>query len=173
VDTLVHQAGLPQPSLAHDGYHLAMTGTRTLQSLAEGAQLRVPADKACQPPGCAGLEAAPERTGPHQLIDLHRLRQALDRDGTQGLHPDQALDQPQGRGREQDTARRGQLFHAGREVHRLPDGRVVHVQVVADGPHHLAGIEPNPEVHSQAVRASHLVTVAAGVSPVQTSILPS
>jgi hypothetical protein len=36
------------------------------------------------------------------------------------------------------------------------------VQVVIDAPHHhLAGVEPHPNVHGQAMRASHPVTVAA------------
>ncbi len=74
----------------------------------------------------------------------------------------EALHQPEGRGRQQDTARCGQLFHARRQVHRLPDGGVVHMEIVTDGPHHhFAGIEPHPEVHGQPLRAPHLVTVAA------------
>ena len=45
-------------------------------------------------------------------------------------------------------ARRGQLLHARRQVRRLAHRRVVHVQVVADRPHHhLPGVEPDPDVH--------------------------
>ena len=36
------------------------------------------------------------------------------------------------------------------------------MQVIADGlHHHLAGVQPHPEVHSQALRAPQFVTVAA------------
>ena len=45
---------------------------------------------------------------------------------------------------------------------RLPDGRVIHVQVVANGPHHhLAGVEPHPKLNGQAMHALHLLPVAA------------
>ena len=97
-------------------------------------------------------------TGTDQLEHLHRLRQPLHRNRPQRVDLHQALDQPQGRGRQQDTARHGHLLHARRQMGRLPDRRVVHVQVVADRPHHhLAGVEPDPDVHSQAMRAPHLV----------------
>ena len=47
-------------------------------------------------------------------------------------------------------------------MRRLPDGRVVHVQVVADGPHdHVAGVEPDAALHRQSVRPAHLLAVAA------------
>jgi hypothetical protein len=47
-------------------------------------------------------------------------------------------------------------------VRGLADRRVVHVQVVADGPHHhFAGVEPHARLHLQAVGAAHLFSVAA------------
>jgi hypothetical protein len=77
------------------------------------------------------------------------------------VHPDQALHETEGRWRQKDTAGTGQLFHARCQVHRLSNRRVVHVQVIVDAAHHhLAGIEPHPEVHRQAMRAPYLVTIA-------------
>ena len=162
VDELIEQARLPHPGLADHGHHLAVTRRGTRQCLPEGRQLLLPPHKAGEAAPHRRLQAPPERADPHQLSDLDGFHQTLDRNGAQGVHLDQALHQAQGRGRQQDTARRGELFHARRQVHRLPDGRVVHVQVVIDAPHHhLAGVEPHPKVHGQAMRAPHLVTVAA------------
>ena len=57
---------------------------------------------------------------------------------------------------------RGELLHARRQVRGLAHRRVVHVQVVANGPHHhLAGVEPDADLQRQAVRAAHLLGVAA------------
>ena len=58
-----------------------------------------------------------------------------------------------------------QLLHAGRQVRGLAHGRVVHVQVVADGPHHhLPGVEPDADLHLDAMRAAHLLG-CSGASP--------
>ena len=86
----------------------------------------------------------------------------LDRDGSQRLHPHQALDQPQGRGRQANRPGRGQLLHARRQMRRLPHRRVVHVQVVANGAdHHFPGVEPHPDAHLDAVGAAHRFRVLA------------
>ena len=43
----------------------------------------------------------------------------------------------------------------------LADGRVVHVEIVANGPYnHLAGIQSDPDLHLDAMLAAHLLTVA-------------
>ena len=47
-----------------------------------------------------------------------------------------------------------QLFHAGGEVAGLADGRVVHVQVVADrADDHLARVEAHADLDGHALRA--------------------
>src|SRR5262245_51754059 len=44
----------------------------------------------------------------------------------------------------------------------LAHGGVVHVQVVADDPHHnFSRVEPHPRLHLQAVGAAHLLGIAA------------
>jgi anaerobic selenocysteine-containing dehydrogenase len=80
------------------------------------------AHKARQAPHHRCLQAPTDRTGADQLEHLYRLRQPLHRDRSQGVHLHQALDQPQSRGRQQDTARASQLFHARRQVYRLSNG---------------------------------------------------
>ena len=55
----------------------------------------------------------------------------------------------------------GELLHARRQMRGLADGRVVHVQVVANGPHHdLPGVEPDAHPQRQTVGAAHVVGIA-------------
>ena len=80
----------------------------------------------------------------------------------QGRDLDQPLGQPQRLRREANAPRRRELLHPGRQMRGLANGRVVHVQVVADGTHdHLARVETDTDLHLHAVRAAHLGTVAA------------
>src|SRR5206468_11383500 len=54
------------------------------------------------------------------------------------------------------------LFHARRQVGGLPHCRVVHVQVVADGPHHhLARVQADPDLDLDSVPAADVHSVAA------------
>ena len=107
------------------------------------------------------LEARRERGRHHDVEDLHRAGSPLT-GRAQGADPDQPLHEPQGRCGEQDGPRGGELFHACRQVGRLPDGRVIHVQVIADGAdHHLAGVESDADLHLHTMRAAHLRAVVA------------
>ena len=133
-----------------------------LQGLLQGRQLLLPSHEAGESPRRAGLQAPPDRTGPDQLKDLHGLRQPLDRKRPQGVDLHQPFGQPQGGGGQPDTARGGELLHARRQVRGLAHGGVVHVQVVANRPHHdFAGVEPHAHLHLQAVGAAHLLGIAA------------
>ena len=73
MDTLVHQAGLPHPGLAHDGHHLAVASAGLVERLAQGGEFRLAPHKAGEAPRGRGLEAAAQRAGPDQLEHLHRL----------------------------------------------------------------------------------------------------
>jgi hypothetical protein len=47
-------------------------------------------------------------------------------------------------------------------VRGLANGRVVHVQIVTNGPHHdLSGVEADADLHFDTMRAAHLLAVAA------------
>ena len=136
MDELIGQTRLAHAGLAHQRHHLAVPGCRLRQRLVQGLELVLPPDKARQPPGGCGLQAPPERTGPHQLKDLHGLDQPLHRHRPQRIHPHQPFHQPEGAGGQPDAPRRGHLFHTRRQDRGLPHGRIVHMQVVANGPHH-------------------------------------
>ena len=82
--------------------------------------------------------------------------------GPKGLTLDQSLCQPQGVGRQSNGPRGCELFHAGRQVRGLADGRVVHMEIVADGPYHdLAGVEADPNLHFDPMLAAHRLAVTA------------
>ena len=162
MDTLVHQARLPHPGFSHHGHDLAMARVGLVERLAQGGEFRLAPHKAGEAARSRSLEAAAQRAGPDQLAYLYRLSQPPDRDGSQRLHPHQALDQPQGRGRQANRPGRGQLLHARRQMRRLPHRRVVHVQVVANGAHHhFPRVEPHPDAHLNAVGAAHHFGVLA------------
>ena len=153
---------LPDPGLPDDRHHLAVPGPGLLQGLVQGREFRLPPHKGGQPPRRKRLQARAGRASAHQLAHLHGRGQPLDGHRAQGgdLHP--PLRQPQGVGRQPNAPGGRQLFHAGRQVRGLADGGVVHVQVVANGPHHdLPGVEADADLHLDPMRAAHLFAVAA------------
>ena len=158
----MHQTGLAHARLPDERHHLAVARSGVLQGLAQLVQLGVTSYKARQPPRRRHLQAPPQGTGSHQLKNLHRLGQPLDRHRPQGMDLHQALHQAQGGGGEQNAARGGELLHTRRQVRGLPHGRIVHVQIVADGAHHdFARVQPDAELQRNAMRAAHLLGVAA------------
>jgi hypothetical protein len=132
----MHQAGLPHARLPHQGDDLAMPGLHLGQSLVQHRELLLPPDKGGESPCGGGLQAAAQRTGAHQLKHRDRLRQPLHRHWPQRGDLDQPLHQTQSRRAEAAGPRGGELLHTRREDRGLPDGRIVHMQVVANGAHH-------------------------------------
>jgi hypothetical protein len=75
---------------------------------------------------------------------------------------DGAAGEPERVGRDEDGAGLRHLLHARGQVRRLTDRRIVHVQVAADRAHDdLAGVEPDPDLHRDALGALDLLGVAA------------
>jgi hypothetical protein len=88
-----------------------------------------------------GLEPGPRRANPCRFVDFQRIGQPLDGHHSERLHRDEAFYEFKRRWRQQNAARVCELFHARSQVRRPADGRVVHVQIAADGAHdNLAGI---------------------------------
>ena len=114
-------------------------------------ELRLPPHEARERPRGEGLEACPRGPSIHQLKDLQRLSQPPDGRRTERFDLDHLLDEPESLHRQEDAPRRGQLFHAGRQMRGLADGGVVHVEIVADGPHHdLSRVEADADLHLSA-----------------------
>ena len=75
---LVDQARFAYPRFPDQGYHLPVASLGTCQGLLQDREFRLAPDEARQA-ACRGrLQAPADATGPGQLEDLHRCRQALD-----------------------------------------------------------------------------------------------
>ena len=146
VGELPVEAGLADAGLADHRHDLAVPGLGPLQRLAELIHLAVAADKAGQPPGGRSVKPGAHGPGADELVDLHRLGQALHGQGAERLDLDVAFRQLQ-RGRaEENAAGLRELLHPGGEMGGLADRRVVHVQIAADGADdHLARVQPDAD----------------------------
>ena len=161
MDDLIDQARLAHARFPDQRHHLAMAGASLGEGVLYGRQLLVPADKPRQAPHHPRLKAAAQGARPDQFIDLHRLRQSLDRDGPQRGDAHQALDQPQRVGGDERCAWPRQLFHTCRQMGRLAHRGVIHMQIIADRPHyHLAGVQADAHQHIEPLLAPHLLGVA-------------
>jgi hypothetical protein len=157
---LVDQASLARPGLPNDRHDLAVAGASALQGLAQGLELRLPPDKTGEPAGRKRLEARPGGGSADELEHLHRVRQALDRDGTQCFHLHDPFGQPQGFPRGEHRARLGHLLQTRGQVGGLAYRCVVHVQAAVNRPHHhFPSIEPDADLHRHPMGALHRVAV--------------
>ena len=163
VDKLIDQAGLPHPGLPDEGHDLAVAGSARSSAWRRAASSVLPPDKARQPPRRRGLQAPPERTRPRPAQRPPPAPAAPSPGtGPSGVTCTNPSTSRRVGGREQDAARGGELFHARRQVRGLADRRVVHVQVIANGAHHhLAGVEPDADLHGDAMGAAHLVGIVS------------
>ena len=84
VGELPVEAGLADAGLADHRDDLAVPGLGPLQGLAELIHLAVAADKAGQPTGGGGVKPGAHGPGADELVDLHRLGQALHGQGAEG-----------------------------------------------------------------------------------------
>ena len=67
--------------------------------------------------------------------------------GAQGRDLDRPLGQAQCVGRQTNAPGRGELLHAGGQMRGLANGRIVHVQVVANGAyHHFTRVEADADL---------------------------
>jgi hypothetical protein len=89
----------------------------------------VATDKPGEAPHGGRVKPGSQRARSGERVDLYGVRQALDGDRPPGHNLDITLRELQGRGSEQDGARRRHLLHSGGQVRRLADRRVIHVQV--------------------------------------------
>ena len=160
VDPLIDEAGLAHPGLPDHRHHLPVADLRLREGLDEGGHFRVTADEARQAPRHPGLKAPAQRRRPDELEDRDGLWQPLHGDWPQGRDLHQPLHQPQGVGRQQNAPRGGELFHAGREMRRLAYGGVIHVQIIADRPHHDgAGVQAHAHLHANTMGAACLLGI--------------
>ena len=160
VGELPEEARLAYTGLADDGHDLAVPDAGTIQGLAELLHLRVASDEAREATGGGRLQPRAHGPGADDLEELDRGVQALDRPLTQGLHHDVPFRQIQGLGRNEDGPRHSHLLQARCQVGRLADGRIVHVEVAADGAdNHLPRVHADPDMHGHARGAVYLLGI--------------
>ena len=92
---LPEEAGLTDAGLADDGHDLALAPRRHLRGPPQTLHLRLPPHEAAEPAAGRGLDPGTGGAGAAQLVDLHRLGQALDRHGAERPHGHIPLGQPQ------------------------------------------------------------------------------
>ena len=160
VGELVDEAGLPHTGFPHDGDELPVAILGEGEYPAKLLDLGVAADKSGEAPSSGCMEPGPQRARAGERVDLNGIRQALDRHRAPGRDLNVAFGELQGRRSEQDRPGRRHLLHAGGQVGRLPNGRVVHVQVGTDGADdHLARVEPHADLEGHPLRAEHTLRV--------------
>jgi hypothetical protein len=152
---------LPDAGLSDDGHDLTMAGGRSAEGVPELLHLLVSPDEAGEAPGGRRVEPRAVRARAGQLIDLHGHLYPLDRYRPQGRDLDVALRQSKGVGGQERASGASQLLHAGGQMGCLPDRAVVHAEVAPDGADDdLAGVQPDPDVHREPMRAADLLGVA-------------
>src|SRR4030095_5749149 len=151
---LPEQARFAHARLTDHRNDLTVASLRLLERAPESLHLGAPAHESGESPLCRRLESRTRRADSDQLVDLERLSQALDGHQAKGPDLDIAFDELEGAGGEPAASRRGELLHPRGQVYRLPDRRVVHVQIAADRPHHdLSRVESDSALHVEPLCA--------------------
>ena len=148
--------------LADHGNHLTVPLADMHQSFLQSLHLHVAPHKAGQATGSSRLESTAHEPRAGQLIDIDGLGQSLDRHFSQSPDLNVTLGQTQRIGGHKHAAGIGELLHSGGQVRRLSDGRVLHIEIVADGAHHhLARMETDTDVHREALLPTNFLAVAS------------
>jgi len=79
MDEFVEQARFSDPGFPDHGHDLAAAATGLLERLAELIDLGIATDETGQPPRYRRLQSRTGTAGAHDLVNVNRLRQALDR----------------------------------------------------------------------------------------------
>src|SRR5262249_810014 len=141
--------------------HLATALARPVEGVPELLQLGAAPDKAREPASRCGLEAGMGGADPLQFEHLDSLAEPLDRHWSKWGDLNKTRAKPQRLGGELDTAWRRELLHAGCQVRGTADRGIVHPQIASNRAYHdLAGVEPNANLHEQAIAPPHFIGVA-------------
>ena len=132
-----------------------------LVGLREGSQGMLAAYEASEASGHGGLDAGFDWAQPEQLVGVLGLFLALDGEGPRDSKEKKSLVRRVGVRGDQDGAGLGQGLHAGGQVGGVPDGGVVHAEVIADLAHHYrTGVEADAELERETVLSLDPLPVA-------------
>ena len=155
---LPHQARLADAGFADDPDALPVAGAGAIEETVEVAQLLLAAEE----PGEGARRRLQTRggRGAEQLEDLDRQLEALDGHRPVRGDLDVAVGQAARRLADERGAGTGELLHARGQVGRLPDRRVLDVEVAADRAHdHVAGVDAHADLHVDALAPAQVVGV--------------
>src|SRR5712691_8286599 len=96
MDEFVEEARFADTGLADEGHDSAMAVPCLLQRPSKLFHLALAPNKPTESTGGRRLDARPHRPRTRQLVDPHRLAQALYGDRTKRLHLDVAFGEPEG-----------------------------------------------------------------------------
>jgi hypothetical protein len=158
----VDEARLANTGLSRYPNDLAMSGPYPFQHLRQALHFGRTPDEGREPvPRRPRHQTRARWAGARKFVGFHRVAQTLDWDGSAMAHFYKALRQAKGLTGDQHRGGRGGLLDACREMRRLADGRIVHVEIVADGTNDdLARIKPDSDLHVDSVRAADVLRVA-------------
>ena len=154
-----NQPRLAQPGLAHHRDDLSVA----LADLFDGRPERVrfpfaSHQRRAQPGDTAHWPR--RRFGAQHTKGAHRLRLTLDRQALQRLEIKERRDEPVGRFSDLHGAGHGGLFHAGRQVDRVAQRRVLHAQIGADrADHHQASVNADTYVQVDIPALQNLLAI--------------
>ena len=155
---LRQEAALADARLTHQEAESPSTGTHDVQEPQQRPEVRVPTDHGAA--DADGVQsAAPARSLPlaEDTQDVDLLGLALELDLAQVLDVELAGQQPMGALGDEDRPRLGGSLHAGRHVHRVPQGRVLVAQVgahIAD--QHRPRVDAGPDLEVDATSGLQL-----------------
>ena len=153
VQEFPQEPGLADAGLGENRHDLAVSLAGQRDRRLEVAELARAAHERGQPAGRRRLEPRPHRIGADHLEHLEGRHEPLHRPLAERRHLHVALDEPEGRGRDEDGAGSGHLLHARRDVGRLPDGGVVHAQVARpQADDHLARVHADADLDGARLR---------------------
>jgi len=123
-------------------------------------QLGVPPHEGREPARRRAFEPRAHGARAGDFIDLDRLAQPLDLDGSERLDGDVALGEAQRFGGDHDRSGGGQLFHARGQMGGLAHGGVVHAEIAPDGAHdHIARVHTDPDLDGDPLLPADAVRV--------------
>jgi hypothetical protein len=146
--------------LTGDEHDLPATSFGVIEVVPQQAELALAADQRRQPTLDGGFEPRTDGLLANGLVGGNRVRLSLEWQLAERLELEVVLCSPSRRLRQIDGPRLCRRFEPRRDVDRVADRRVVHVEVVADAPdHHRAGVHADAELAVDRVAPLHLVAV--------------
>ena len=144
---LPDQSRLPDARLPDESDHLTGPRSRPTDGLAHLFQLRLPADEPREAAGRRGVQPRAKWPRSRHLIEVDRRAQALDGHWAERRDRDEPFRESEHVGGQQSRVGLGELLHTCGEVRGLPDRRVVHPEIAADGAHdHFARVQADADL---------------------------